>query len=195
MPDERRENDRYRRQSLFEQAVDELRGMRRHPRIMAVLGVIVLGGVVLQLAQPQVIRLEDLRAGDCIYIPTPSGGQVDSARAIGTSAEAANGLVQAGAERAPCDGSHSHEVAAAFVLADPSGTPFPGPGVLEERQRATCEAAFATYIGHAVAGSRFDLTVVVPTQVAWEAGRRAGACIVSNTDATFMASRAGGSGE
>ena len=74
------------------------------------------------------------------------------------------------------------------------GAAYPGTAALHERQQATCDAAFAAYVGHAVAGSRYQLTVAVPTEVAWDAGRRAGACVVSGVDGKFLLSRAGGSG-
>jgi hypothetical protein len=58
-----------------------------------------------------------------------------------------------------------------------------------------CEGAFATYIGRPVAGSVFDLTIAVPRDVDWAKGRRAGACLVSRTDGTFLAGKAAGSGQ
>jgi len=194
MRDERRENERYQHQSIGDQVVGELRNLRRQPKVLLLIGLVLGGFVVLQLIQPPVLQIEGLRTGDCIYIPTDSGGQPDSIRAIGTSSEAAAGLVQAGAERAPCDGSHSHEVAAAFTFSDASGTAWPGFDVLNTREQGPCEAAFATYVGHAVTGSAMDLTVVVPTQDAWDKGRRAGTCLVSRADGTFLGSKAQGSG-
>jgi Septum formation len=194
MRDDRRENERYRHERLVDQVRDELRNLRRQPKLLLLLGLIVGGWAVLQLMQPPVAQLESLRTGDCIYIPTSTGGQVDSGRAIGTQAEAATGLVLAGAERAPCDGSHSHEVADTFTLTGQVGDPFPGFDVLNAREQTACGTAFAAYVGHPVAGSRFELTLVVPTQAAWDKGRRAGACLVSNADGTFLGSLARGSG-
>jgi hypothetical protein len=194
MRDDRRENERYRHQSLLEQVRDEALNLWHHPKVMLLLGLMVGGWVVLQLIQPSVVKLEGLRAGDCIYIPTPSGGQVTSTRAIGTQSEAASGLVLAGAERAPCGGSHSHEVVATFMFPERVGDPWPGFEALNAREQGACEAAFAAYIGHPVTGSRYELTVVVPTQAAWDKGRRAGACLASNADGSFLGSAAKGSG-
>jgi hypothetical protein len=189
-----REKDRYQRESLLEQILDEIRGARHHPRVLLVLAFMFGAGVILFLLQAPVVKLEDLAAGDCIYIPTPSGGKVDSPRAIGTQAEAAAGLVLAGAERAECSKSHSHEVAATFRYPDPSGTPYPYANDLWGGQRSTCEAAFVSYVGHAIAGSQYELTIVWPTKDAWDAGRRAGACLVSRADGTFMSGPAHASG-
>jgi hypothetical protein len=49
------------------------------------------------------------------------------------------------------------------------------------------------YVGRPATGSTLALTVVVPTQEAWDAGRRAGVCLVSNADGTFMTGSARGS--
>jgi hypothetical protein len=194
MRDDRREIERYKREPLANQVLGELQNLRNHPKVLLLLGVIVGGWLVLHVLEPQVVRLEDLRTGDCIYIPSPTSGGADSPRPIGTSTDAELGLVQAGAERAPCDGQHSHEVAAVFMFPDKVGADHPGSADLSARQQATCTSAFESYIGHAVSGSRYDLTVVVPTKKAWDAGRRAGACLVSSADGHFMGSRAGGNG-
>jgi hypothetical protein len=105
-----------------------------------------------------------------------------------------DGIVRAGAERAPCDLSHGHEVAAAFFLDDLATADYPGATALDSRQRPMCEAAFTAYVGRPSEGSTLELTVVVPDAAAWADGRRAGACLVSNADGTFMSGRAGGSG-
>jgi hypothetical protein len=195
MRDERPERERYQRASLDDQVRDEIANLRRQPRLLILLAVLVGGFVVLRLLEPAVVQVEDLKVGDCIYIPVPGGGDVGSTRPIGSPVDVVYGLLQAGAERAPCDGSHSHEVAAVFRLDDPASTGYPGTGVLTGREGPACAAAFASYVGHPPEGSVFELTIAVPRDADWATGRRSGVCLVSRADGTFMSQRAGGSGE
>jgi hypothetical protein len=194
MKDDRPERERYQRASLADQLRDELANLRRQPRLLLLLGLIIGGFVVLRILEPAVVQVEDLRTGDCIYIPTPGSGEVDSTRPIGLVADQVYGLFQAGAERAPCDGSHSHEVAGVFRFDDLAGEAYPGLAALASREQAACEAAFASYVGRPTAGSALDLVIAVPRDVDWPEGRRAGVCMVSRADGQFLTSRAAGSG-
>ena len=191
--DDRPENERYQHASLIDQALDELRNLVRNPKVLLVLVILVAGLVGLVLIQPSVVQLEGLRAGDCIYVPIPGHDVTGGDRPAGQTTEVVDGLIRAGAERASCDMSHGHEVAAAFVLADPLGAPYPGTGALRDRQGPACEAAFESYVGRPSAGSALELIVVVPDAAAWDKGRRSGACLVGNVDGTFLSGRAGGS--
>jgi Septum formation len=195
MRDERPERERYQHAGLLDQARGELENLRRQPKLLLLLALLFGGFVLLKVMEPPVVQVEALQAGDCIYVPNPGAGEVQGVRAIGSSADVVYGILHAGAERAPCDASHSHEVAAVFRLQDLAGTTYPGPGVLADRQQPVCEAAFVTYVGRPVAGSAFELTVVVPRDVDWAKGRRAGACLVSRADGSFLSTRVAGSGQ
>ena len=194
MHDERPEKERYQHASLLEQVRDELVNVWHQPKVMLLIAVIVGGWLVLELLNPEVVQLEGLRAGDCIYVPTSSSGEVDVVRPIGANSEVVGGLYRAGAERAPCDGSHGHEVAAVFVLDGPVGAPFPGTAVLTQQQMPACEAAFGSFVGRPAEGSTLAITLAIPDEASWDAGRRSGACLVSNADGSFLSGRAGGSG-
>ena len=193
MRDERPEKERYQHASLWEQARDELLNLWHQPKVLLVIGLIVGGWLVLQLTTPAVVKLEELAVGDCIYVPTSSSGEVDAIRPIGSGIDVVAGLYRAGAERAPCDGSHGHEVAAVFLFEEPAGAPFPGATALEQGQRPVCEAAFEAFVGRPVAGSALQVTLAVPGETAWDDGRRAGACLVNNADGSFLSGRAAGS--
>jgi Septum formation len=158
------------------------------------LAVLIGGWLFLLLMTPRVVRLEDLSAGACLHVPTSANGDVTAASPVGTPGEVADVLARSGADVAPCDGSHSHEVAGVFTEPDPAGAAYPGQPALEQRHQAACEASFASYVGHPLAGSALELTVVVQAEAGWSAGRRAGACLVSGSDGKFLTSRAGGSG-
>jgi Septum formation len=194
MGDERPEKERYQRASLLDQVRDELVNLWHQPKVLLVIAVIVGGWLVLQLTTPAVVKLEELAVGDCIYVPTSTSGEIDAIRPIGSAIDVVGGLYRAGAERAPCDGSHGHEVAAVFLLEEPVGAPFPGAVALEARQRPVCEAAFEPFVGRPMDGSALQLTLAVPGEAAWDDGRRVGVCLVNNADGSFLTGRAAGSG-
>jgi hypothetical protein len=194
MKGEQREKDRYGRVGLVGQVVDEARNLRRHPVLVLLLVLVLAGGLILRVLEPEVLQVEGMAVGDCIYVPTSSADQIDVGRPVGTATEVVTGLFRAGAERASCDGSHGHEVAGTLPFTEPAGSPYPGEAALIGQSMDACTAAFAAYVGHPVVGSRFQLTVAVPGQGDWDKGRRAGVCLTSNVDGTFLSSRAGGSG-
>jgi hypothetical protein len=191
MPDDRRERDKYRRASLREQWGDELRKFLGSTPLVALVVALVGGWLVLQLTRPQVLRVPEVRAGDCLYIRAADADP--DLHPIGTESAALLALFEQSAERAPCDASHSHEVADAWQLEGAAGAAYPGRTQLRLAQEARCASAFETHVGHAVDGSTLRLTTGVPTQRAWAAGIRAAVCLVSNADDTFLASPARGS--
>ncbi len=195
MPTTARERDRYRHASLREQLGGELASLRRHPGVVLVLVLLFGGWLFLQLTKPPFLHVDQLAAGDCLYIhaadadtDTPNG------RPAGTSSAAVDALYLQGAERAPCDGSHSHEVILQTVFPDAPGTAHPGSAVLTGRNRAACEAAFTGHVGRPSDGSALELVVAVPPENAWTAGVRAAPCLVGSLDGHFLTGPAKGSG-
>ena len=192
MPDDRRERDKYRRASLREQWGEELRMFLGSTPLVALVVALVGGWLVLQLTRPQVVRVADVRPGDCLYIRAADADP--DLHPIGTESGILLALFEQSAERASCDASHSHEVADAWRLDGPAGATYPGRSELTLAQQARCEAAFETHVGHGVDGSTLRLTTGVPTERSWDAGIRSAVCLVSNADDTFLASPARGSG-
>lgn len=195
MRDERRERDKYARASLREQVGDELAHLSRNRPLMWLLAAIVGGWLVLTVTQPKRVVVGDLATGDCIYIhaadadtATPTG------RAIGSDGAVILAVFRLGAEMAPCDASHGHEVAGAWVLDDALTAPYPGQSELSTRELPRCEAAFEAYVGRPVDGSGLALTVAIPPPGAWEEGARVAVCLVSNKDGSFLTTHAKGSG-
>ena len=193
MGDDRPEIERYRREGLGGQLLGELRELRRHPGILTLIVVVIGGFAFLRVTTPQTERIERLRTGDCIYVRAADADTLGS-RPVGSPGEVAAALNRDGAERASCDLSHSHEVADIVAFPEVLGTPYPGTQALIERERPRCEAAFAALVGRPVAGSAFELTIVVPPQAGWDQGRRAGLCLVGRADGGFLQRRAAGSG-
>lgn len=188
-----KERDRYRRASRREQLADGLTGLRHNRPLVVLLLALVGGWVILQVTAPRTVRLEDLTVGTCLHVPTSSDDNLAAMGQVGTSEEVEASAASGAAQIAGCDASHSHEVAGVFADTEPAGTSYPGLAPLQQRHEAACEAAFASYVGRSLAGSSLTLTVVVPSQSGWDAGRRAGACLVGNADRTFLSSRAVGS--
>ena len=189
-----RERDRYGRASLREQLGGELQSLRRSRWLIVILALLVGGAAFLLITRPQVVRVTGLAAGDCLYIHAADAVEDPPGRRIGTDSAVVEALYEAGAERASCDMSHSHEVAAVPEFEENAVAPFPGAGALTERLRATCEAAFTAFVGRAPDGSEYDLVIAVPPEAAWTDGIRIGACLVGRDDGEFMAGRAQGSG-
>ena len=195
MRDDRRERERYARASIAEQVRGELAIVRRSPPLLALLLALVGGWLILTVTRPQPFRVGEARAGDCLYIhATDADTGNNGGRAIGSDGAVISALFLGGAERAPCDASHSHEVADAWVLDDSLVAAYPGQGELTQREQARCEAAFESYVGRASEGSSLALTVAVPPPGSWADGSRVAACLVGNRDGSFLAGHAAGSG-
>jgi hypothetical protein len=191
-----RERDRYGRASLREQLVGELRALRRHPGVILVAVLVFGGGAALLLTRPQIVQATGLAVGDCLYIHA-ADAQTDpgsSGRRIGSDSAVVDALYADGAERASCDMSHSHEVAAVWREDGNAAAPYPGAGELAGMHLDACKAAFAAYVGHPVDGSALDFVVAVPTEGAWSNAVRSGACLVDQADGGFLSGRAQGSG-
>lgn len=192
---EGRERDRYARASLREQAGDLVASLRRHPGVVAILVVVFGGWLVLNLTTPAPLRVDDLQAGDCLYIHA-ADADTDSptGRPAGSSTSAVAALYSGGAEKASCDGSHSHEVLLQTTLADGAGTEYPGRDALVERTRVACEAAFTQYVGRPPQGSAMELIVAVPPDASWTDGVRSAPCLVGDPKGQFLLKPVRGSG-
>lgn len=83
--------------------------------------------------------------------------------------------------------AHGHEVSA---LVDPASLRY----LLSEAQVA-CRDAFAGYVGHALAGSRYITSPAIPTAEAQAAGAKEAICLVARSDGGWMDHPARGSGE
>jgi hypothetical protein len=163
--------------------------------MVAIIAIVIGGWVVLNLLTPAPARVGDLRAGDCLYIHA-ADADTDSptGRPAGSSTSAVAALYSQGAEKAPCDGSHSHEVILQTVLADTPGREYPGANALVERTRVACEAAFAEYVGRPAGDSALELIVAVPPDASWTDGVRAAPCLVGDPGGQFLLKPARGSG-
>ena len=191
-----RERDRYGRASIGEQLAGELHALRRHPGVILVAVLVFGGGAVLALTRPQLVDVNGLAVGDCLYVHA-ADAQNDpgtTGRRIGTDSAIVDSLYSSGAERASCDMSHSHEVAAVWKEDGNAAAPYPGADQLSRVHLAACQAAFEAYVGHPVDGSELDFVVAVPTEGAWSDAVRSGACLVEQADGGFLSSRAQGSG-
>jgi hypothetical protein len=191
MSDDRPEREKYARASLREQWADEVRKFLGSTPLVALVVALFGGWLVLQLTKPQIVRVPEVHAGDCLYIRAADADP--DLHPIGTESGALLALFEQSAERAPCDASHSHEVADAWQLEGAAGAAYPGRSQLTLAQAARCEAAFEGHVGHPVQGSTLRLTTGVPTERAWEAGIRTAVCLVSNADDTFLDAPARGS--
>ena len=195
MPDDRREREKYGRATLAEQVGDELRTFLGNTPLVALVAALLGGWLVLQVTRPQVVRVTELRSGDCLYIRSADAELVGQrGRPIGSEGGVLLALFEQSAERAGCDASHSHEVADAWQLEGVAGAPYPGLRQLAAGQQARCEAAFEAHVGRPADGSTLQLSTGVPTERAWEAGIRTAVCLVANADGTFLSGPAGGSG-
>lgn len=192
---EGRERDRYARASLREQAGDALKSLRGSPGLVVVMALVLGGLVLLTLWTPDAVKVGNVQAGDCLYI---HAGDADTdsptGRPAGSSSSAVAALYAQGAEKAPCDGSHSHEVVLQTIFPDPAGTAYPGQDVLRERNQEACEAAFEEHVGRPADGSSLELVVAVPGEKAWENGARAAPCLVGDPKGQFLLKPAKGSG-
>jgi hypothetical protein len=195
MPDDRREKDKYPRASFRELAGGELRTLSRNPALIALLVALLGGWLFLTISRPEPVVVGELAVGDCLYIkaadaePDPAIG-----RPIGSEGAVTTALFEGGTERAPCDASHSHEVADVWILDDPLTAPYPGQSALIAAHLDRCTAAFEAYVGHLLEGSEHALTIAVPTPAAWDDGKLTVACLVANRDGTYMLANARGSG-
>jgi len=194
MRDERRERNRYARASWREQLGDELATFLGNTPLVILVVVIVGGWLVLTFTRPETVTVGQLATGDCLYIRAADADtDAPTGRAIGSDGAVISALYDVGAERAPCDASHSHEVADTWALEDDLVAPYPGQSELTLRERARCEAAFERHVGRSAEGSSLALTIAVPPPGAWDEGARTGACLVAERDGSFLLEPARGS--
>lgn len=164
--DGQRERDRYGHQSWRERLSEVPASIRAHPRLAFVAAVFIVGWIVMLLLRPTYVRIDEVAAGDCLYIrPTAS--------------------VDEFAERASCTASHSHEVLFVQAVA-PTGAPYPDAASLADEQ-AACQAALAA-VGGDDAEPALSTTFVVPSEAAWQAGTRTGVCLAERMDGEFLTS-------
>ena len=178
--DERREAQRYRRAPLVEQLRGAVVGFGRNRALVAIVAVIVGGFVVLRLLTPEVVPFAELAPGDCLYV---RAGDPDAGPAIGGPSSVRSRLLEAGAERAPCQLSHSHEVAGIVELPD---GPWPGETALLAVVEAPCRSTVATYVGRRPDAAQLALHVIAPDEVRWSEGLRRVACLVHRADGGFL---------
>lgn len=193
------ERARYGRKTLREQLDDAFAWPARNRAATAIVLIVVVGGAVLWLAGNRAVELGRLAVGECLYVPTAAANDPVSTRPIGDSAAVEDVILVRGAERADCTASHGHEVSAIVVGPEPSAIPVPTRGVLDRDaiRRATrplCEAAFAGYVGHDLAGSAYTTFPVAPEATAWLAAGRTTVCLVARVDGQWMGQPARGSG-
>jgi hypothetical protein len=162
--------------------------------------ILFVGVVVVQRALPARSALPmDLAVGDCLYVRTTSTIEFGpDARPIGDAASVSEVLLAGGAEQAPCDGSHGHEVS----LTVPVGAAAPSPsGVADglagpdDPSQEACVAAFEGYVGHALDSSLYETFAAVPTAEERASGITRAICLVARRDGQWMTHPARGSGE
>ena len=194
------ERARYGRKSLREQLGDAFAWPGTHRFATGVILVVVAGALLLSAIRGRSASLHDLAVGDCLYIPTESALDPSSTRPIGDAGAVELVVVEGGAQQAGCTASHGHEVAA--ILTGPEASARgDGIGTLLDRDainrltQPLCEAAFAGYVGRALADSAFVTFPVVPEPQAWVQGGRQTVCLVARADGQWMDHPARGSGE
>lgn len=160
-----RERDRYGHQSWRERLAEIPAGIRAHPRIALVAAVFIVGWAIMLLLRPTYVTLDDVAAGDCLYIRP-------------------NASVDEFAERASCTVSHSHEVLSVAILGA-AGDAFPEIDALSSQGEA-CAAALAAITGEAGADPTLTTSFVSPSEPAWAAGVRRGACLAHRVDGGFL---------
>ena len=103
------------------------------------------------------LAIDELRPGDCFNFKDPDAEEIDDVAAR------------------PC--SEEHEYETFFVGSMPAGA-FPEAAGFEAYVVATCEPAFATYVGTPFEESRLGYTWIEPTGSAWSEGARSIQCML-----------------
>ena len=104
-------------------------------------------------------------------------------------------LLGGGAEQAPCNGSHDHEMSAIVDLAPMVSDDTPSQEALAQYAAGVCRDAFPGYVGRAVDSPMYETFAAVPTADGWAAGSHTGICLVARRDGQWMTHPARGSGE
>jgi hypothetical protein len=197
------ERSRYGRKSLRERLGDVIAWPASNRFATGIILVVVVGGLILAVAQGRPAGLRDLNVGDCLYVPTAAAEDAGNSRPIGEPAAVLRVVLTVGAERTTCTGSHGHEVSAIVAPTLPTRGPGEMLGLLDEAaMRAMtaplCDQAFAGYVGRPLALSRFVTFPVVPDVDGaedWLNGGRRTVCLVARADGDWMDHPARGSGE
>jgi hypothetical protein len=186
-PDEGYEEEEYERYEEYAEyedyEADEPRRARRWPRVLLVLGFVVLaivivGGAVAIVAslthgfkKPVKVTYKaspvfSLKTGDCF---DPQGQQSYTLVA--------------------CDTPHQAEVFATFGL---TGTTWPGSAAVQQQASSGCASRLTGYVNPQLAIS-LNSTYVYPDEVAWQAGTKTVICEVRATSGQLTGSVRGAS--
>lgn len=153
------------------QPLPPIKAGRWRPLLLLALLIAFVVVVVFTVKDNAVVN--DLKVGDCFDIPTATSVQTVTHRA--------------------CTEPHTAEV---FLIANYSGSPMDTPLtlLLDDFVGATCDPAFTTYIGEALASSP-DLAIgyLYPGVDAWRQGNHAITCYVARTDQTAFSGSLRGS--
>jgi hypothetical protein len=192
-----RENDRYQRASLGEHLGDLLGWLRSHRFVSVVLLLFAVGWLAQIVAPQRPTGPTDLAVGHCLFARTSDANLVGpGVRPIGLPVAVEAVVMVGGAERAPCDGSHGHEVSTIVPLAD---LPVPSSGDVIASLRALvqpkCDAEFDGFVGAPAGASIHETFAAVPNEAGWRSGERTGLCLVVRVDGQWMTSPARGSQE
>ncbi|MEO5918613.1 MAG: septum formation family protein [Candidatus Limnocylindrales bacterium] len=187
-----REINRYRRASLLEQLGDVVRWFRSHPVAAIALLLLAAGYVAGVISPPKPSGPTDLAVGDCIFARTAAVNDTQpGARPIGAPADVASIVMAGAAERAPCAGSHGHEVLAVVGMFATTGEYVDQRALIQ----ANCDAAFKGYVGVPESASIFEAFAAAPSRDEWNTGLRTGLCLVARKDGQWMSEPARGSSE
>lgn len=185
------ERGRYGRSSFREQLDDVISWPANHRFATGVILVVIAGALLLSATRGLATDPRDLGVGDCLFVPTAAAHDPVSTRPIGEPAVVEGVVLDGGAERTACTASHGHEVAAIVIRPEPSIVAGALPGLLDRdavyrQTQPLCEAAFAGYVGRALAGSAYVTFPVVPEPDAWLAGGRRTICLVAREDGQWL---------
>ncbi len=181
-----RERTHYRYATRREQLAELWTEFLANRRLQLALAAILLVLVLLRILTPETVGFGSLEPGQCIFVRTAASHAIVADRPVGEADEVRATLRSQGAELAPCDMSHSHEVADAGDLPDAADVEYPGETALVGRETAACESAVEAYIGRPLEGSLYVALVVVPDIGGWRGGERSYACLVQRADGRFM---------
>lgn len=134
------------------------------------------------------VAFRDLKVAECLDVrvegvPPDRLASDDSVR---------DAVLGGDAERVPCAGPHSHEVAETTGFS--VGDRYRGEETLTLLARPACEAGFANYVGRDVEGSALGLVIVVPDTVSWQDGQRRAVCLIRRNDGQYATRAMRGSG-
>ena len=144
-------------------------GLARWIGIAAVIGVIAAVGFVFRDRLSS--NADNLQVGDCFQVPTDAGSTIEDV------------------QHQPCIESHTGEV---FFIGDhpaPDGAPVLTRDDLIQFVQGTCLPALDAYTGtDVVAGGRYDISGIYPTDEDWANGEREFTCYAVLLDGGTMTS-------